>query len=510
MPMFGSRLPRDCFRFSERRGRHLAAALTVSLVLVLAALARPAVHLAQVAMLDVAAVEPTPAGFVDDASRLNRTAVAEVDSFAGDPAEIDRYLAGLLQRAREQHLHVAIGGARHTMGGHTIYPGGMVINMLPFNRMELCEESNILHVQAGATWAQVVPFLDARGRSVAVMQSNNSFSVGGSISANCHGWQFGCPPIASTVDSFRLMKADGQIVRCSRIENAELFALVLGGYGLFGIVLDVDLRVVPNERYRHEQFLVPIGQAPAMFQDHVVDRPDLAMVYGRLNVDPDHFLEQIVLSVFYRDPALDGSLPVLTTRLTGSLERTIFRGSAGSDFGKRLRWRAETEVAPTIMPHHFSRNQLLDESVERFQQRSPRSTDILHEYFVPRARMVEFVARLREVIPRHEADLLNVTVRWVEADPDSLMRYADQPVVAFVMLFDQPRTAAAEIEMAALTRELIDAALAADGRYYLPYRLHATVEQFRRAYPQADRFFALKRQYDPDELFQNEFYLKYR
>jgi hypothetical protein len=44
----------------------------------------------------------------------------------------------------------------------------------------------------------------------------------------------------------------------------------------------------------------------------------------------------------------------------------------------------------------------------------------------------------------------------------------------------------------------------------LPYRLHATPEQFRRAYPEADRFFALKRQHDRDELFQNEFYLKYR
>jgi FAD/FMN-containing dehydrogenase len=63
--------------------------------------------------------------------------------------------------------------------------------------------------------------------------------------------------------------------------------------------------------------------------------------------------------------------------------------------------------------------------------------------------------------------------------------------------------------MEKLTRDLIDAALDSGGRYYLPYRLHATPEQFRKAYPQADRFFALKRRYDPGELFQNEFYLKY-
>jgi FAD/FMN-containing dehydrogenase len=43
----------------------------------------------------------------------------------------------------------------------------------------------------------------------------------------------------------------------------------------------------------------------------------------------------------------------------------------------------------------------------------------------------------------------------------------------------------------------------------LPYRLHATREQFAQAYPQAREFFELKRKYDPDELFDNAFYNTY-
>jgi len=82
-------------------------------------------------------------------------------------------------------------------------------------------------------------------------------------------------------------------------------------------------------------------------------------------------------------------------------------------------------------------------------------------------------------------------------------------MVAFVMLFNQVLTAEGETQMVPLTQDLIDAALASSGRYYLPYRLHATQRQFELAYPQAQRFFDLKRHYDPDELFQNEFYLKY-
>ncbi|MBW3599081.1 MAG: hypothetical protein KY475_17650 [Planctomycetes bacterium] len=104
---------------------------------------------------------------------------------------------------------------------------------------------------------------------------------------------------------------------------------------------------------------------------------------------------------------------------------------------------------------------------------------------------------------------LNVTVRAVNEDADTFLRYADQPMIAFVMLFVQARSERGEARMQALTRDLIDAAIEHGGRYYLPYRLHATREQFFRAYPQAGEFFDRKREYDPSELFQNEFYIKY-
>jgi len=100
-------------------------------------------------------------------------------------------------------------------------------------------------------------------------------------------------------------------------------------------------------------------------------------------------------------------------------------------------------------------------------------------------------------------------VRNVQEDRDSFLRYADGQMFSFVMLFNQDRTPEADRHMESLTRELIDAALECGGRYYLPYRLHATPVQFARAYPQAQTFFEKKRRYDPDELFGNQFYLTY-
>ena len=490
---------------STRKRRVLIVLTTVAIAL-LAVVARPVSHVLRSMWSDADERMPTPAGFVDDASRLNQTAVAEVWPVPADSDDAEAQLAALLARAKHDGLNVSIAGARHSMGGHTIAPGGIVVDMRPFCGMSLDEETNVLTVQSGAIWADIIEYLDARGRSVAIMQSNNSFSVGGSLSVNCHGWTYNEPPIASAVESFRLMKADGTIVRCSRTENAELFSLALGGYGLFGIILDAELRVVPNVRYRLEQFVMPVHDSLTTFENEIEKRDGVAMVYARMNITPEAFLEEVILNAFIEEP---GAIPPLAEPGNVELRRAIFRGSAGSDYGKELRWTAETEVQPLLRGEAFSRNQLQNESVEVFQNRTADSVDILHEYFVPRERAAGFVVALQEIIPRHKADLLNVTVRTVREDPDTFLRYADREVIGFVMLFVQKKTDNGEARMQALTRELIDAALRHEGRYYLPYRLHATDEQFLQAYPMAPEFFAKKRQYDPHELFQNRFSLRY-
>lgn len=494
----------------RRRRRLVLWIMLVVIAALVAVAARPAVHLIKTAYRDRPTMVPPPAGTVDDASRLNQTDVAQIVTLAdvaGDTFAAQRELAALIVKARREGLRISIAGARHTMGGHTIYPGGIALDMRGFNAMQL-DDSGILRVGAGAMWSEVIEYLDPRGFSVAIMQSNNAFTVGGSVSANCHGWQHNRPPIASTVEAFLLLKADGTTVRCSREKNAELFSLALGGYGLFGVILEVELRVVPNERYRVDRHVMPADAFPAQFASIAVGAADAAMAFGRLSVAADAFLEHAITSVFVRDPAGDGALPPLHEPGLRSLTRTVFRGSVGSEYGKKLRWELEKTFGQHLAGRHFSRNQLLNEPVD-YLSRSDATTDIVHEYFVPPEQFTSFLEQLRRIIPEHGGDLLNATVRHVLADDDTFLRYADRELLAIVMLFSQERTPEGEVAMEAMTRDLIDASLACEGRYYLPYRLHAMPEQFHAAYPQARAFFELKRKHDPDEIFQNRFYTTY-
>jgi FAD/FMN-containing dehydrogenase len=247
------------------------------------------------------------------------------------------------------------------------------------------------------------------------------------------------------------------------------------------------------------------------FQKRALKPRDAQMAFGRLCIVPgeDSFLKEALLTVFHRDPVDGDELPALAPLSFPGLIRTVYRGSIDSDYGKSLRWTAEKQLGETLLASHYSRNQLLRSGVEVLQERTAERVDILHEYFVPEGEVAGFLARLRAIIPRHKADLLNITVRYVERDEDTVLRYAETNVYSFVMLFNQPRTLEADAAMAALTRELIEAALASKGRYYLPYRLHATPEQFHKAYPRADHFFERQRHFDPAGLFQNQFSLRY-
>lgn len=489
-----------------RRARFCLALLLVLLVVVAA---RPVLHLARTAWNDRNEISPIADGKTDDASRLDETTVAEIWKIPDEEAAAEKQLAHLLEYARTNNLKISIAGARHSMGGHTIYPNGIVIDMLPFNRMALDETENILHVQAGARWRDVIKFLNDHGRSVAVMQSNDDFSIGGSLSVNCHGWQFGCPPIASTVESFRLMLAGGKIVTCSRKENAELFSLVLGGYGLFGVILDADLRVVPNERYRIERIPVATADYAKVLAQKTSSAKDVAMVYGRLRITSPNYLRDGILNIFHRVPVTNLLVSTLNEQQNRNLDRLIFRGSQGSEYGKELRWSAEKYFSSVLSGTVFDRNVILDEPSDWYSDHSTNTTDILVECFVPPDQFEPFVDEMGNIITANRADLLNVTVRDVNEDPDTFLRYADKNMLSLVMLFSQKRNAEGEVQMAKLTQELVAAALRHSGRYYLPYRLHATPEEFADAYPQAKAFFTLKRKYDPDELFQNEFYLKY-
>lgn len=441
---------------------------------------------------------------INDASRLNPTPVAKhiiLRPEVGEP--VIETLRREMKDAAAERRPFAVGVARHSMGAQSIARNGTAIT-LAGGAIDVDKPSRTYRVGAGATWAQVIRQLDPLGLSPAVMQSNHDFGIGSTFCVNAHGWPVPYGPFGSTVRSIRLMLADGTVLTCSRTDNAELFALAMGGYGLVGVVLDLELDAALNE------LLVPKVErmAAAKFADRFISavRTDrqVKMAYGRLEVARKTFFEEALLITYRPVASQPERLPSATSSgLMTSVSNKIYRAQIGSEAGKRARWIAETRINPAISAGIATRNTLMNEPVSNLANLEPHRTDILHEYFVPPERFGEFLTACKEIISPARAEFINVTLRFVDSDPTAVLAFAPTPRIAAVMSFSQEVSADGEADMLLLTERLIERVVGIGGAFYLPYRLHARRDQVERSYPNAARFIELKRRYDPGLLFRN-------
>jgi len=454
-------------------------------------------------------------GFVNDASCLNKTPI-----YGMVKVEKDEDVRTALEFARANHLKVSIAGQRHSMGGQTFSRNGVVLNMRGFNQISLDRERRVIHAQAGATWAQVQTLIDGAGLSVQAMQSINVFSIGGSLSVNAHGIGHRPGPLASTVRSLRIILANGKIENASQTENPELFRLVLGGYGLFGVILDADIQLVDNEVYSIENAELDYRNFPAYYRTNIADDDRVGLVYGRLSISPTSYLRETAVHV-YRKTEFRGEVPPVQPSTHDRLDRFVINLSRTGGFGRWVRWTLEKRFGPKL--HSclsrnqamvqkeaclVSRNEEMNDSMAYLRNRL-NDTDILQEYFIPPDRMPEFVDGLRSIVTRDGSNLLNVTIRVVHKDTVTALPYAKRDMFAFVLYFNQELNDTESRILRNATVDLVDLAIGLRGTFYLPYQLYYSSEQLRQAYPEIDAFFSAKEQYDPEKLFSSKFYEKY-
>jgi FAD/FMN-containing dehydrogenase len=436
---------------------------------------------------------------MNDASRLNPTPVFRHWIVKPQPdAELTAAFRKELKEAAAQKRPVCVGAARHSMGGQSLPRNGIAVTM-DIDRCEPDTKAMVFRVNGGTRWHQVIAHLDRIGMSPGVMQSNSDFGVAATFSVNAHGWPTPYGPFGATVRSFRIMMADGSILTCSRTENPELFGLVMGGYGLFGIILDLDVEMVENRMMRPRSEVMPAEAFAARFIKAAND-PDVHMIYGRLNVQRSEFFDEAKLVSFGFAPTpKDGLPPVRRVGAFPFLSREIYRAQVGSERAKAARWFAEKRASGGVS----TRNTLMNEPAANLENRDRRRTDILHEYFVPPEGFNAFVDGCRRIIPTAKADFLNVTLRHVLKDDTAVLSFAPTHRIAAVMSFSQEITPEGEADMILTSEALIDLVGSIGGSFYLPYRLQARPDQFAAIYPNASRFAERKKHYDPGSLFRN-------
>ena len=438
----------------------------------------------------------------NDVSRLNPELVGKIVQVT-DESDVVNAL-----KTMPKGKHIVISGTKHSQGGHIVYPDAVVLDMTKFNKIKsISVEEKVLTVQSGVTWGQVQTAVNRVGLSVKVMQSSNIFSVGGSLAANIHGRDPRFGPIIETVRSIKVALSTGEIVTASRKKNSDLFFAAIGGYGLLGVILEAEIELTKNLPLIKNTKQIDIkNYAKALKKE----ANELALHYVRCSfVKGKNYLRECYATNF-KEMDGDSVVSQLIPEKDVKRNKTLFDLSRKSHLGKEARWSLQKNLLDKPDKQSFiDRNPAMQPPVKFLNYNSTKDTDILQEYFIPLENFSKYFDSFRQLLVKHDVNLLSITLRYLKENSESYLSYSTNDMIAAVVYINIGMDKQSISSAQQWTRELVDLSLDHGGNYYLTYQRFPTVAQFKKAYPRWKDFMIAKCKYDPKEVFRSRFYDQY-
>jgi SAM-dependent methyltransferase len=470
---------------------------------------------------------------VDDVSQMSAT---RVDRLFYPRTERD--VETIVRLALQTGKRLSVRGTQHSMGGHCNQPGSFLVDTKYLGSMEYCHEEQTISVGVGVTWGDIISVLNEFGKSPQTMQSYASFSIGGTLAVNAHGITTD-HSLAHDVVSFRLVRykkeKNGEVavetIVCSREnEHWELFSLVLGGYGLFGVVTNVTFRVSDNVDLELDslQLCVTAGDDGVESEfvrvyDAVRANPDVNVKLARLNLSSLETASLYVFRAIRGQSAVKSNLP-LKPRELSKASRLLYKWVL--PILKSARFKQEEQSGSAVdFDDSTSRNSLLFESAAPLSRLySPlvvvNDTFVLQEFFVPHDKFELWLKAVKQIyvdIENYQKNvgqsliLLNTSIRYVGFDDTTFLKYASAKdgMFAFVLYFRIKKNPEIEADLGLFHNRFAEEAVKLGGTFYLPYRKCYDQDLFERAYPNAREFALRKEQYDFWGIYGNQWFQEY-
>ncbi len=353
-------------------------------------------------------------------------------------------------------------------------------------------------VRSGTTLRALSATLDGLGLAMANLGDIDVQTVAGALSTGTHGTGARLGGLATQVEAFGLVLADGSLVPCSAQVRPELFAAARVGLGALGVISTVTLRCVPAFRLAAEESPELTDEVVERF-DSLADANDhfefywfpygrYALVKRNNRLSPGHTAA----------PNVPGSRP-----LPGWRRFWEFEVMENAGFGALCRLG---RAAPRLIPrlNRFSSAALSTRSYTDASYRvfvTPRRVRFVEsEYAVPRESLGDVLAELRRTVPRlADPVMFPVEVRVAAADDIwlstaygrdtayiAIHQYAGLPYQAYFDAF-----------------ESIVAGVA--GRPHWGKMHSRDAGQLRALYPHFDDFRRVRAEVDPETRFGNPY-----
>jgi FAD/FMN-containing dehydrogenase len=322
-------------------------------------------------------------------------------------------------------------------------------------------------------------------------------------------------PLIQDIESFKLITPGATEIECSRSSNPELFKLAIGGYGLFGVISTIKLRLAPRTRLKRTVKIIDIDELIPAFEGRIAQ----GYMYGDFQYMTDStapdFLRKGVFSCYlpvdsnekesarqHRELQIDDWKKLYRLAFKDKAEAFKAYSQYYLSTNDQLYWSDTHQLSVYFEDYHIKLNKELGFKDD--------ASLMISEIYVPRNDLAEFMMDVRKVALKENCDIIYGTIRLIKEDDESFLSWAKEDYACTIFnlrVFHTPNG----IEKAKRDfRALIDAALPYGGSYYLTYHRWARKGQVLASYPQFPEFLRMKRKHDPKEVIQSDWYRHYK
>lgn len=422
--------------------------------------------LAVISGLTLLATKGSKVHYLDDRSKTNSSVI--------NSTYIPQSFDELLSFIKSNKIQICVFGNMYSLGGHSLLKNGICMTTLQLNNiLKLDKSRKTITVQPGCTWSQIINHINKYGLTLSFAPLHSSHTVGGSVSLNLLGLN---GTIYKSVLELKIVCSNGMQYLCSRIHNSKLFSLVIGGFGVFGVIYEITLQLSTNT----------------------------SLTLTDYNLTTDSYITHITSqSVQYRTSFLNTStFDYITIHdCTNDMKACISKlETNNSDISQHMFNNIDCKIT------NFCTNDLLY-YVNDIDTKD--NITFIHQIFaIPMYNFQEWIAGLKNIFSKHNDEhciLQNILI--CRTDPDeSYLKYVNKSSLSFVLYYKVVNNSIGESLVKKLHMQLYDACILLEGNIHLSTKCHYTKKQLTSTYPNIDTFVKYKKQIDKSNIFSNNWY----
>lgn len=342
------------------------------------------------------------------------------------------------------------------------------------------QESNLLEVEAGASFQEIQEYLIQLGRTLAIYPFDAKQSVAQAIAYNSFGPGFERSALIDQINSITLLLPNGEIVETDRNTNPELFSATIGGMGLLGLVVSAKFKTIDNLKL-------------ARMRDNEDDVTPKVFWYNAHEVPTNK--EEMQKNAYKMHQPISLAFDLIKTGSVRKMLKKVANEYSDSDI------TISNNVADDLFKVTESKDISLNELAYSWSEPKAMLSKAVGiekaTYIIPVEAVNQFFEALKSYHSANGFQLVKIKAVHLKEEKSALLKFAKNSGIALhiywkVNTHDEKAQTEFKNNISLLTEKVLNM----NGNFHLS-NLEYNLEQLKRGYPEIKDLKNLKHKYDP-------------